>query len=102
MRVAEVAEGQLPSDATGFRLGLEDSAGARAWVDSDSVGGVPRPFDRPDMIKTMLKTLRFRPECFLATNPALRLDRIQAVLIEYNRRGRRALAFDDLQLVKPL
>lgn len=102
LRAAEVAEGQLPPDATGFRLGLQDGEGATAWVDSDSVGGVPRPFERPDITKTMLKTLRFRPLCFQAANPAVRLDAIQAVLIEYNRRGHRALAFDDLQLVKPL
>lgn len=48
----------------------------------------------------MLKTLRFRPACFLAEQPALRIDQIQKIHIKYDRPGRRALAFDDLQLVK--
>ncbi|MGW6981663.1 alpha/beta hydrolase family protein [Streptomyces sp. NPDC054932] len=102
LRTAEVAQGALPPDSTGFLLGLEDSQGTTAWVDSDSVGGVPRPYQRPSMTKTMLKTLRFRPECFRVAEPQLRLDRIQAILIQYNRQGPRALSFDDLQLVKPL
>ena len=60
---------ERPAGATGFRLGLEDANGAVAWVDSDGVGGLPRPLDRraydlmqyvpTDKTKTMLKTLRF-------------------------------------------
>jgi hypothetical protein len=48
VRAAEVSGGSSnPSDATGFELGMEDKEGLRAWTDSDSVGGLPRPFDRP-------------------------------------------------------
>ena len=32
----------VPAGATGFKLGLEDKNGGRAWVDSDEVGGLPR------------------------------------------------------------
>ncbi|MDN3025183.1 hypothetical protein [Streptomyces sp. S.PB5] len=99
LRAAEVVLSPLPAGATGFLLGLDDGKTV-AWVDSDSVGGVPRPFQRPRGTKTMLKTLRFRADCFLAVRPTLRIDRIQKIHIKYDRQGRRPLAFDDLQLVK--
>ncbi|HEU4512481.1 MAG TPA: hypothetical protein VFR87_05205 [Nocardioidaceae bacterium] len=100
LRVAEVAGGALPSSGTGFELGLEDSAGTVGWIDSDAVGGVPRPFDRPGTDKTMLSTLRFRPACARPPRGRLDLGSIVAVLIRCNRRDVRALAFDDLQLVR--
>ena len=97
IRVAEVVKKPLPGGGTGFQLGLEDDRGTVAWVDADAVGGVPRPFQRPDQTKTMLKTLRFPSSGFKAANGRVRLDQVRAVLI----RGAagRALAFDDLQLV---
>jgi hypothetical protein len=101
LRVAEVADGALPASGTGFQLGLEDGSGVVGWVSSDAVGGVPRPFDRPDRIKTMLSTLRFRPHCAQPTRGTLDLKNIVAVLIRFDRSDRRALAFDDLQFVKP-
>jgi hypothetical protein len=101
IRAAEVAAGALPTVATGFELGLEDASGMVAWVDSDSVGGLARPFARPDVTKTMLQTLRFRTACFVKRPNQLDLRRIVAILIRYNRPVRGpALAFDDLQLVQ--
>ncbi|MGH3145245.1 MAG: hypothetical protein ACRDTR_05535 [Rubrobacter sp.] len=101
IRAAEVTDGSsVPSGATGFELGLEDTSGIRAWVDSDDVGGLPRPYARnPGMIKTMLKTLRFRGACF-AAEQEFDIQRIQAILIRCGRRDERALAFDDLQIVE--
>ena len=99
-RVAEVFAG-LPNSApaTGFRLGLRDAAGNESWVDSDEVGGIPRPFPRnAATMKTMLKTLRFRAGCFSADR-RLDLTAITGILLHCNRRDERALAFDDLQIV---
>jgi hypothetical protein len=48
----------------------------------------------------MLKTLRFKGGCFVTANPKLRAGKIVAILIQCNRRDERALAFDDLQVVK--
>jgi hypothetical protein len=101
IRGAEVTDGSsVPTGATGFELGLEDVSGVRAWVDSDEVGGLPRPYPRnPGMIKTMLNTLRFKGAC-LQEEKEFDIQRIQAILIRYNRRDERALAFDDLQIVE--
>ncbi len=101
IRAAEVTDGSnIPTGATGFELGLEDKNGIRAWVDSDDVGGLPRPYARnPGMIKTMLKTMRFTGTCFSA---AKRFDikSIQAILIRCNRKDERAFAYDDLQILQ--
>jgi hypothetical protein len=100
IRAAEVTDGaSVPPGATGFKLGLEDISGVRAWVGSDAVGGLPRPYARnPGMIKTMLKTLRFKGACFEAAR--FKINRIQAILIQCDRKDERAFAFDDLQIVK--
>ncbi len=110
IRAAEVYnEMSVPAGATGFELGLEDDNGAVAWVGSDSVGGLPRPYDRKaddladqtiqqDGTKTMLKTLRFPGSCFAAANPEFKIGSVKAILIRCNRGDDRALAFDDLQI----
>jgi hypothetical protein len=70
IRAAEVfGGGPIPAGATGFRLGVEDGAGTRAWVDVDAVGGLPRPYDRPSRVKSMLNTLRFKTACFAVAEP---------------------------------
>lgn len=101
IRAAEVTDGSsVPSGATGFRLGIEDGNGIEAWVDSDEVGGLPRPYARnAPMIKSMLNTIRFRGDCFSGKR---KFDRkgIQAILIQCDRRDKRSIAFDDLQIVK--
>lgn len=85
--------------ATGFRLGLRDVNGIEAWVDSDDVGGLPRPSRRNiGTMKTMLKTLRFHAGCF-AGQSGLDLTAVTTILLLCNRRDRQALAFDDLQIV---
>jgi hypothetical protein len=100
IRVAEVYEGR-PDTAppTGFQLGLRDANGTEAWVDSDDVGGVPRPFPRnPATMKTMLKTLRFKSGCF-AVGRRLDLAAVTAMMLKFDRTDERALALDDLQIV---
>ncbi len=99
IRAAEVTDGaNVPSGSTGFMLGLEDMNGVRAWLDTNVVGGLPRPYARNSgMIKTMLKTLRFRAACFGA--PKFKGDTIQAILIKCDRKDERNFAFDDLQIV---
>jgi len=99
IRAAEVTDGfSVPTSPTGFELGLEDSNGLQVWVDSDDIGGLPRPYSRnPGMIKTMLSTLRFKVPCFKARK--FKRDRIRAILIRCNRNDERAIAFDDLQIV---
>jgi hypothetical protein len=101
IRAAEVTDGSsVPSGVTGFELGLEDTSGVRAWVDSDDVGGLPRPYARnPGMIKTMLNTLRFKGGCF-QDEQEFDIQRVHAILIRCDRRDERAFAFDDLQIVK--
>jgi hypothetical protein len=114
IRTAEVYNGtSVPAGATGFLLGLEDDNGAVAWVDSDGVGGLPRPLDRRaydlanawdhrDKTKTMLKTLRFPVSCFKSPpRSRKKFDprRVVAVRLRPNRADKRALAFDDLQIV---
>ena len=102
IRAAEVTDGSsVPAGATGFELGLEDDKGIQAWVDSDEVGGLPRPYARnAGMIKSMLNTLRFRGGCFLVEQKEFELGRVEAILIRCNRGDERALAFDDLQIVE--
>jgi hypothetical protein len=100
IRAAEIWEGDLPDDPTGFRVGLEDAEGTIGWVDSDQVGGLPRPYDRGGYVKTMLNTLRFKAACFAAAEPELDLSTVQAILISCNRKDKRPLAFDDLQIVR--
>ncbi len=113
VRAAEVYNGSsVPAGATGFLFGLEDATGAVAWVDSDGIGGLPRPLDRrafdlaqwyaTDKTKTMLKTLRFPVSCFKSPPKARRQfdpSRVVAVRLQLNHADRRALAFDDLQIV---
>lgn len=101
LRVAEVYEGSLPTDAARFALGVEDGSGAVAWVESDGVGGVPRPFERTYATKTMLSTLRFPAACFGSAEPKLALGDIQRIHIRPQARDIRPLAFDDLQVVRP-
>jgi hypothetical protein len=100
IRAAEVTDGSsVPAGATGFKLGLEDANGVQAFLDSDVVGGLPRPYSRnPGMIKTMLNTLRFRCGCF--GGGKFKLGAIRAILIKCDRKDERAFAFDDLQIVK--
>jgi hypothetical protein len=100
IRAAEVFGGRPNNLApTGFQLGLRDANGIEAFVDSDDVGGLPRPFPRkPSTMKTMLKTLCFKSSCFPGKTK-LDLSAITAILIRCNRADERALAFDDLQIV---
>ena len=114
IRAAEVYNGTgVPAGATGFLLGLEDASGAVAWVNSDGVGGLPRPQDRraydlaewyaTDKTKTMLKTLRFPASCFVSPPKSKKPfdpKRVVAVRLRLDRMDKRALAFDDLQFVK--
>ena len=100
LRVAEVVEGAVAADGLAFDLGLEDRGGVIGWVGSDAVGGVPRPFARPGQSKSMLSTLRFNPACAHAPDGKLDLRRIVAIHLRWIGKDQRALAFDDLQLVK--
>jgi hypothetical protein len=97
IRAGEVMEGA--GSSTGFELGLEDGNGTVVWVDSDYVGGVPRPYPRGDGLdKTIPSTLRFRSACF--AREKLELDGIVAIRLRLNREEPRPLAFDDLQIVE--
>jgi hypothetical protein len=99
IRAAEVSNGASPPAwATGFQLALEDRGGLLAWVDTDQVGGVPRPYDRPRS-KTMPNTFRFPADCFTDVEPNLDLANIQAIRLRLDRKDSRALAFDVLQIV---
>lgn len=102
VRIAEVFNGtSIPASAAGFELGLEDANGATEWVDSDSVGGIPRPYDRivdDPYTKTMLKTLRFPAECF-SERGKLDTQNVVAILIRCNREVNHPLAVDVLQIV---
>jgi hypothetical protein len=101
VRAGEVSNGGTPpAGTTGFKLGVETTTGAVFWVDSDGVGGVPRPFDRTagtwsPTTKTMPSTLRFPASCFGLPPKA----RIRAILLRLDRKDKRALAFDDLEIV---
>lgn len=103
IRAAEVAErqGVIPNGASGFQLGLEDANGLTVFVDIDAVGGLPRPYPRPSFTKSMLNTIRFKADCFKIGNRRLALTKVRAIIIACNRRDERALAFDDLQIVRP-
>lgn len=110
IRVAEVYNGSsVPVGATGFKIGLADVRDKRGFVDSDDVGGLPRPYDRSaddlaifgdDYTKTMLKTLRFPVSC-IATRAERGFDpkKIRAVVLWMDRNDGRELAFDQLQIV---
>jgi hypothetical protein len=78
---------------------LEDAAGQVAWLNSDNVGGLARPYFRPKGTKTMLQTLRFKAGCFATANRAIDLRSIVAVRLHCDRSDERDLAFDDLHLV---
>lgn len=103
IRSAEVYNGSsIPPTPTGFQLGLQDSHGTITWVDSDDVGGLPRPFDRRNFdssTKTMLTTFPFKASCFPIAKSRFRLKGVQAILLRLNRQDQRAIAFDDLQIV---
>lgn len=103
LRAAEVVaqQGAVPSGASGFQLGVEDENGVTAFVDVDLVGGLPRPYPRPSRTKSMLNTIRFKADCFKVGQRRLSLSKVTALLIACNRTDERALAFDDLQIVKP-
>jgi hypothetical protein len=115
IRAAEVYHGSsVPVGATGFKLGLADARDKRGFVDSDDVGGLPRPYDRraddfaiferdfdfPDFTKTMLKTLRFPVACIVArAEPSFDPTKVRAIVLWMDRNDGRALAFDQLQIV---
>lgn len=103
IRAAEVVakQGEVPDGASGFQLGVEDANGVTAFVDVDMVGGLPRPYAHPFATKSMLNTIRFKADCFKVGNNRLALSKVNALLIACNRSDERALAFDDLQIVKP-
>jgi hypothetical protein len=104
VRAAEVYQApNIPPNATGFRIGLEDAGGTIGWVDVNDVGGLPRPFDRRAFdgeTKTMLSTFRFPVHCFQAANRKLRIGAIKAIHLGLDRRDERPIAFDDLEIVK--
>ncbi|MDQ3775004.1 MAG: S8 family serine peptidase [Pseudomonadota bacterium] len=108
VRTAEVYDGSsVPVEATGFKLGLEDARRKKGFIDSDDVGGLPRPYDRrkddvvilgTDYTKTMLKTLRFPVSCIRGAEPGFHTTKVQAILLRMDRKDGRALAFDQLQI----
>jgi hypothetical protein len=104
VRAAEVYQApNIPSNPTGFRVGVEDTKGTLAWIDVDDVGGLPRPFDRRayDLkTKTMLSTFRFRTSCFAATEKQLNVSEVIAIHLGLNRGDARPIAFDDIEIVK--
>ena len=104
VRAAEVYQApNIPPNATGFRIGLEDAGGTIGWVDVNDVGSLPRPFDRRAFdgeTKTMLSTFRFPVHCFQASNRKLRVGAIKAIHLGLDRRDERPIAFDDLEIVK--
>jgi hypothetical protein len=101
IRAAEVTDGvSVPAGRSGFELGLEDANGTRSWVDTDAVGGLPRPYPSASgTIKTMLSTLRFKADCFRSQQREFDIGRVAAILIRANRADERAIALDDLQIV---
>jgi hypothetical protein len=99
IRAAEVFEGRIPPNATGFEVGVEDPGGTVSWVDVEDSGGLPRPFDRTGfdtLTKTMLKSFRFPGRCFTGARRKLE---IQAVWLRLGRGDGRAIAFDVLQIM---
>ena len=110
IRAAEVYDGSsVPVGATGFKLGLADAMDKRGFVDSDDVGGLPRPYDRSaddlailgdDFTKTMLKTLRFPVSCIVArAESGFDPKKIRAIVLWMDRNDGRELAFDQLQIL---
>lgn len=108
IRAAEVYNGStVPPGATGFKLGLEDVAGAISFADSRDAGGLPRPFHRKaldaligsgsDLTKTMPNTLRYRASCF--AKKGFDITQVRAILIQMDRGDKRPLAFDQLQII---
>lgn len=102
IRAAEVVtkQGVVANGASGFQLGVEDANGVTAFIDVDMVGGLPRPYSRPFSTKSMMNTIRFKADCFKIGHRRLKLSNVRALLIACNRSDERALAFDDLQIVK--
>ena len=99
IRAAEVFDGvAVPAGGTGYLIGLEDAAGRIALADSDSAGGVPRPWSRElAFTKTMLTTQRFPAGCFVGNR--FDMTRVRAVVLRLNRGDGRAIALDQLQVV---
>ena len=107
IRAAEVyIGGGVPECSTGFKLGLADAQKNRGFVDSDEVGGLPRPYDRSkvdikifeeDFTKTMFKTLRFPVSCI--AERGVNVTQIEAIVLHMDRNDGRELAFDQLQIV---
>lgn len=100
LRAAEVADGPTQGIQIPFDLGLEDDTGNVGWIPAQAVGGLPGPFIRP-RTKTMLSTLRFKPQCARPERRPLNLHRIVALRFRYRQDDPRALAIDDLQIVTP-
>ena len=107
IRCAEVYTGSVPTKATGFKIGLVDKDDTTVFIDSDSAGGLPRPFDRSsddkkhfgkDLTKTMLKTFRFPIDCF-TIGTKIKTGSIKAIVLHLDRADNRALAFDQWQIV---
>ena len=46
-RTGPVVDGPIPGTGVALQLALEDASGVIGWLDAASVGGVPRPFERP-------------------------------------------------------
>jgi hypothetical protein len=109
IRAAEVYNGlSVPAGATGFKIGLKDNKGKEAFVDSDDVTGLPRPFDRrtddmhifgDDRTKTMLKTFRFPTTCISRAKKGFDITHVTAICLRLDRNDKRPLAFDQLQIV---
>ena len=103
LRAAEIFQApNIPSNPTGFRVGVEDNKGMIAWVDVNDVGGLSRPFDRrafDNKTKTMLSTFRFPGSCFKTSAPQLGIRTIRAVHLGLNRGDGRPIAFDDVEIV---
>jgi hypothetical protein len=109
----DIITGFKDKDRLGFELGLRDINNFRMWVHSDAVGGLSRPYYRGNpfvngkitegsiffITKTMLETLRFPSECFKRQDPRLDIKNIVSILIRTDLFGKRALAFDDLQIM---
>ncbi|MFN0217018.1 MAG: hypothetical protein ACKVT2_22400 [Saprospiraceae bacterium] len=114
VRVAEVSNGtSIPPVPPVFLLGLQDNAKNIAYITSNDIGGLPRPFDRRSLNtgishrrggtpikpnKTMLKTMRFPTYCFLNKNPILKLDKIESIIISHVRPND-LIAYDQIQIV---
>lgn len=101
----------FPPSASGFQVGLEDASGVTAWVDSDRLGGLPRPYFRKthdlskfrglDITKTMPETFRFPSSMFVEVEPSLDLSNIVAVILRFDRDDERVFLFDDIFIVDP-